>query len=153
MIKIRPARISDALKINVCEADCLEIWRTSMAEPDKAIARAIVSSRDAFTALLDGEIICIFGVVTSSVINGTGSPWLLGSDLIKENPFEFLGRSKKYMAKLKEGYSKLENHVDVDNKVSILWLRWLGFKISKDAKPYGIVGKPFKRFTMGLDYV
>lgn len=148
MIEIRPAHIDDALRINVRAVDCREIWRMSMSDPEVALKRAISMSRESYTATFGGDIIGIFGVRTASVINRVGTPWLLGSDLITTVPFEFLAQSKEYIEKLKVGYTLLQNYVDVENRVSIRWLRWLGFKIDKNAVPYGLTQKPFRRFTM-----
>jgi hypothetical protein len=148
MIDIRASYIDDADHIRVRADDCREIWRTSLSDPNKAIRRAILSSRDAWTVFVDDEIMCIFGVATSSMINRVGTPWLLGSDLIVEHKYEFLAGSKKYIDLMKHGYSKLVNHVDQDNELSILWLQWLGFDVETEAKPYGAIGKPFRKFTM-----
>lgn len=149
MVDIRKAMLSDSDRIDVRAGDCREIWRTSMSAPAAAIERAIGSSERAWTALIDGEIMCVFGVVTSSLVTARGSPWLLGSDLIAEYPYEFLGHSRDFLERMKSGYDGLTNYVDVDNDVSITWLKWLGFAFEDEPMPYGILQRPFLKFSMG----
>lgn len=147
MIDVKPSHIDDAVQINVRESDAREIWRTSLSGPNKAVRRSILASRDVWTARIDGEIICIFGVADVSLITKTGAPWLLGSDLVEEQGLEFLVKTKKYMEKVKVGYDRLMNYVDADNEVSIKWLEWIGFTVGEPV-PFGAVGKPFRKFTL-----
>jgi hypothetical protein len=44
------------------------------------------------------------------------------------------------------------NYVYAENKKSIKWLEWLGFKV-RDAQPIGINGANFHRFEMVNDNV
>jgi len=148
MIEFRDAHIDDATRIDIRAADCREIWRTYMSDPNLTVALSIGSSGKAYTALLDGEIICIFGVATTSVIGRVGAPWLIGSDLVAKVPRRFLVESKERVQKMKDGYSLLKNYVDVENSVSIKWLKWLGFTIDEEIRTHGLAKKPFRKFTM-----
>lgn len=152
MINIRPANIEDADNINVREVDVREIWRTSLSDPNRAVKRSIMASREAWTALWDGEIMAIFGVCDLSVLNRVGTPWLIGSDLLLEHKKEFLKYTIEYMEKVKYGYSKLVNYIDDENEVTKHWLKWLGFKL-EEPLPYGAIGKKFRRFTMEIAHV
>jgi len=140
--------MADADRIVVRGDDCREIWRTSFSRPQAAIKRAINGAKEAWTAEGDGEIICIFGVSTTSVISNTGTPWLLGSDLILECPYEFLGRSKEFINRMLEHYRVLQNYVDAENVISIRWLRWMGFDVTDETEIYGMAKKPFHHFEM-----
>ena len=40
--------------------------------------------------------------------------------------------------------------VDADNDVSIAWLKWLGFAFEDEPMPYGILQRPFLKFSMGV---
>lgn len=133
---------------NMRDADIAEVWRTSMSKPEKAIRRAVSMSQDAWVARCNGDLICIFGVASIGVITKTGSPWLLATDNILKYPFHFLDKSRYYIAEMASNFDRLVNHVDADNKVSIRWLRWLGFDVSKKPKPYGIFEMPFYEFEM-----
>ena len=152
MIEIRPANIEDALHINVRECDVREIWRTSLSDPNIAIRRSIIASRDVWTALWDGEIMAVFGVADKSVVNKVGSPWLLASDLLLEHKREFITNTKIYMEEVKQGYDLLTNYIDDDNKITQIWLEYLGFTL-EDPVPYGAIGKPFRKFTMEINHV
>lgn len=41
--------------------------------------------------------------------------------------WQFARECKKWLNRLMEGHSRLENMVSVENAVAIKWLRWLGF--------------------------
>lgn len=147
VIDIRPAHIDDGDHLLIREIDSREIWRTCLSDPQAALRMSIATSRDAWTVFVDDEIMCIFGVSTISTLTGLGSPWLIGSDLIEEYKWDFLDGSKPFVEKLKFGYKKLENYVDDENRLSIAWLKWMGFKVD-DPLPHGPLGKQFRKFTM-----
>lgn len=147
---IRPATIEDAIcvALNVREADRLEIWASDQLTPVAALVRAYNRSAACFCLVVDGEIACIYGVAPLSTLTGTASPWMIGTDLIKKNQFTFLRKCKKSVLDMVRPYSTLTNYVDSRNKLSIRWLKWLGFNVNARPEPYGAMGMLFHRFEL-----
>jgi len=144
--EVEPQHI-DALVENMRQADRDEVAAVS-ARPLKQIVQDSVDLSSWVRAgLVNGELACIWGICPTSLIGRKGTPWLLATPVIEKYPVAFLRRCKPCIKKFKKAYRFMENHVDVRNKVAIHWLKWMGFKFDK-AKPWGIQGKDFYRFSM-----
>lgn len=135
------------LSKNLRESDKMEIQASHGRPPYEAIRDSVAMSPEPLTGLVDGKVMCIFGVGVASPLSTKGSPWLLGSDLVDEHSKIFLKLNKVWLEAVKDRYEELENYVDVRNKKTIVWLRWLGFKIHKP-EPYGVEGRLFRKFEL-----
>ena len=120
----------------------LEAEHTPIIQANSSLMKAV--------ALIEDELACIIGVCSASksIINVVGVPWLLGTEVIKNNKREFCGEYAKIINQMLSEFSLLENYVDSNNKDAIKFLKRAGFKIG-DAMPVGIDGHPFHKFTMG----
>lgn len=96
----------------------------------------------------DGEPVAVFGLAPVSMIGGIGSPWLLGTDRVREFSGALIRYGHKYITAMTAQYPELINYVDARNTASIRWLKRLGFTIH-EAAPIGHQGLPFHKFTMG----
>jgi hypothetical protein len=132
------------------QADVDEVWASNHHTPEEALDRSFRLSDEPFTGLVDGEVVCIFGVAQPTPLADNGSPWLLASDLVEEHAHTFLRVNRVYVKEIRKRYPLLENYVDCRNTASIRWLKWLGFKFDKPA-PYGPDGLPFLRFEYRRD--
>lgn len=113
---------------NMREADRREVWASDRWLPLYALDRSLLSSHKAWTCLVRGVPAFTWGVAPrGSILSETGNPWLLGTDAIMEVRREFLKQSRAYVARMHDGFTRLENIVHVENKLSIRWLKWCGF--------------------------
>lgn len=128
-------------------ADVAEIWAASRSEPLDALCRAVKVSSEAWAGLVDGKVVCLFGVAPVSIMGGKGSPWMLGSDLIDRHAVTFLRRCRGVVSRWRTVYPTLENVVDARNVVAHRWLRWLGFTLG-EPRPHGPDMMPFLPFHM-----
>ena len=126
-------------------ADVDEVWASNHHTPKESLERSFSMSAEPFTGLVDGEVVCIFGVALQTPLSDAGSPWLLASDLVEDHAHTFLRVNRVYVREIKKRYPLLENYVDCRNAASIRWLKWLGFEFDEPA-PYGPEGLPFMRF-------
>ncbi|RAU21077.1 hypothetical protein CU669_15080 [Paramagnetospirillum kuznetsovii] len=134
--------------VGMREADRDEVWASSHALPIDALERSLSASTMAWTGMVDGIPVCMFGVAPRSLLDGrVGAPWMLGTYEVERHSKAFLRRNKAYVAQMLEAYPVLENHVDVRHGISIKWLQWLGFTIGPVA-PHGPDDMPFHKFTM-----
>jgi len=145
-IDIRPTRILDvpALADRVRSADRDEIMASHGLSPLAGLMLAVHASEGPRTALVDGEVMAIFGVAPD---DAGAQPWLIGAEGIELFHVPFLRRSRAWVREAKARHGLLKNWVDARNTVSIRWLGWLGFEIG-EAQPHGFCRLPFHPFEM-----
>ena len=150
-VEIRDVEEGDiaVLVRNMREHDKMEVNAATHMGLRNAVQTSVIMSTYSKTGLVNDELVCMWGVCPISLLSGSGSPWMLGTDLITEKQRIFLRRSKPWLADIRKDYRYLENFVDARNVLSIKWLKWLGFEMD-EAEPYGIHGEPFHKFTMEI---
>ncbi len=131
------------------QADRDEIWASHRWTPQYALDRSLRNSTYAWAAVIEGEVVCMFGVAARSVLTGEGSPWMLGTDGIVRHASKFLRDCRECLDAMHSVYPLLTNYVDDRNVASKRWLGWLGFKLD-EPEPYGAEKRPFRRFERGL---
>lgn len=136
----------EELAETMAEADVQECWAASHHTPLASLQLSDLASSDTQTGLADGEVVCIFGVSPLSILSGSGSPWMLTSDLVSKHARVFARGNKVWMKMQKERWQSMRNHVDARNTRSIRWLKWMGFDF-KEAKPFGAEQMPFHEFS------
>ena len=147
MIEIIQATTDHARTIQLRQVDVDEILATSGRRPTEALVECVTQSTASWCGLVDGEPVVLFGVGPLNILNGMGSPWMVGSDLLNQHAFELLRKSRQCMEQMHQLYPVLFNLVDERNIVSRRWLRWLGFSFYKPIR-YGVEGRlfiPFER--------
>lgn len=147
--EIREATADDipALAAAMRQADREEVDAAHGHTAEEALAASLAGSTRAWTGLVDGEPVCMFGVGPISVLAGRGAPWMLGTDRLERCPRTFLRRSRTCVAAMLAVYPWLENYVAEKNTVSIAWLRWLGFTLAEE--PVTLPnGSQFRHFEM-----
>ena len=150
-VEIRDVEEGDiaVLVRNMREHDKMEVNAATHMGIRNAVQTSVIMSTYSKTGLVNDELVCMWGVCPISLLSGSGSPWMLGTDLITEKQRIFLRRSKPWLDDIRKDYRYLENFVDARNVMSIKWLKWLGFEMD-EAEPYGIHGEPFHKFTMEI---
>ena len=113
-------------------------------KPGIALHDTYARSQRAWTVLIDGEEVAMFGVV-GSAMSSIGIPWLICGERLLDHPVAFARQSKKYLPLLAEGYDVLINYVIDTNEVAKKWLRWLGFTLGQPA-PYGVKQELFRSY-------
>lgn len=145
LIEVRPAVPSDAGGLVLRPEDRLEAEAWSHDPPEKTVADSIAGSSEAWAGLAGGELVCLFGVAPLTLVGVTGIPWLMGSVRLEQHQRAFLRRNRDFVERWNREYPVLRNFVDVRNKTSQRWLRWLGFTLGEPV-PYGVSGLPFHPF-------
>ena len=139
-----PAHVAE-LAQTIRSADVEEVWAMTHQTPRQALQQAV--TRQTRTGLADGEVLCIFGVHSPTVLGMTGVPWMLSSDALPKHARAFLRGSVEWIEMIRHQYSLLVNYVDARNLMAIRWLKWLGFELQEPV-PYGAEQLPFHRFEM-----
>lgn len=145
---IIPAEYSHIVGIadDVRPEDKAELWATNYSSPERTMKLGLDVSSRAFTGMVDDVPVCMWGVVTDSVIFRSGIPWMVCSKGVERVAKTFLKESKPLMVKLCDGYDRLDNYVDARNTRTMGWLKWMGFEFSEEPEPYGVLQVPFYKF-------
>lgn len=130
------------------DADRQELAACSGRTPLDALMKAVP------TSILTGVVYrrdtpcAIFGTKPLSLIEGIGSPWVLGTDAMYGDPSVLTRLGRWYLAAVQEQFPRLVNFVDARNTRAVTWLEHIGFELG-DAAPHGVAGLPFHRLEMG----
>ena len=128
------------------QADRDEVAASHGITPLAAMEMSLRRSRRAWTIMSPAGVpVGMFGVGDTNILAGVGSPWLLGTDELPRHAIIFLRQCPYWVGQLLEGYTVLRNCVDDRNKLSIRWLKWLGFDVGK---PVAFKGQLFRMFEM-----
>lgn len=112
------------------------------------ISASLTATDDAVVAISAwGEPLAVFGVGTLSLLYNTGIPWMLCTPKAMRHRRAFIWQARQYTGAMLKHYTRLENHVDARNRVSVAWLQHIGFKMHEPA-PHGALGLPFHRFSI-----
>lgn len=148
MAHYRKATLGDCVKLapNLREADQKELLLSSGEEPLEALIASLQASEECNAILNDeDEVVGIFGV--APVDEHLGSPWLLGSEGIKDIAKEFIEGSHDWVEQVQSKYRVLVNYVHKDNEIAIKWLRKLDFQFIKLVEEFGVGKAPFYEFV------
>lgn len=134
---------------NIRDHDREEILYLTLMRPGPAIRMTVAHAVGIWTATVDGEIACIFGINRKTAVSDIGVPWLLGTPVVDTLPMTFLRGSVGYYKRMEKAFPKMENVVMADHKQAVSWLSWLGFDMG-EPMPIGVDGRKYIRFTKGL---
>jgi hypothetical protein len=148
--RIEVANLKDAEYIskNLRTPDLEEMAAASGMRPQHVIISGLKHSAECYIGYINDKPVCIWGVVSECLLTGRATPWLFGTDDLDKYAITFLKRCKKPLMSMLEKYDTLINYVDVRNTKAISWLKWLGFTVEEEAKPYGVKMLPFRKFYM-----
>ncbi len=111
--------------------DCIKECQAFGKTPKVAAEEAFQRSDEAYTGLTDGRVGAVFGVVPFALLGSTGRPWMLSTELTAKEWLYTARASKKFIRHTLRRYERLENAVDNRYKLSIKWLKWLGFTVER----------------------
>jgi ribosomal protein S18 acetylase RimI-like enzyme len=147
VIRLVPATIDhiDPIARNMRAWDVAEATAFGHS-PHIALRMGLAGSFDCYTALIDDKPEAMLGLVPKNILEGEGSPWMLGTDKVYEHPRAVLVLSRKVVAIWSDSTPRLRNLVAAGNVRAIRYLRRLGFTIGKE--PVVIGGTEFVTFTL-----
>ena len=130
---------------NMREADAIEVWAAYRHTPIEALELSIKNSYTCMIVYGDDVPLTALGLVLRGFLSDTGVPWLLSAEQALDHRKEFLRLSPPVIDKMLQIRPKLVNYVHTENKLSIRWLKWLGF-IIENPEPMKTTGELFHRF-------
>ncbi len=135
IVKIIPAEYRHCKMIigNLRERD-RHIFDT-YENPEFIIQQELLKSNSCFSGFINGEIVCMWGIHVSTLLNDEAYIWMLTTKAIEDNIFTFIRQSKKLLNNILAECSLVRGYVVADNTRSIRWLKWLGFKFNSIDDP------------------
>lgn len=148
-----PAGLGDALYIaeHLRQSDVDELVASYGDDVNMSavLKTAWERSSQCFVGLDDRSTpVMILGVVP--IMDGLGSPWLLGTEQMVEARHALIHEMQVYMEMFHEEYPTLLNKVDARQRKTIKWLEYLGFEVGEEV-PEGPYDMPFKYFRSVRD--
>lgn len=124
--------------------DCTEIREDR--DPLAVVRDSLARSTHAWTWLVDGVPVCMWGVAPRSILGGAAWVWFLASDAIIDcDRRTFLVGSRAIVRSLLDIYPRLEGYVDERFAPSVRWIRKMGFRLgARFVHPAGV---PFCHFV------
>ena len=108
-----------------------------------ALRVGLVGSSLVWTVMIDGRPEAMMGATPISLVEGTGRPWMLMTDVAARQRKALLRLGIIYTAAMHRQYALLDNWVHADNAPSIRWLSRLGYAVGAVDV---IGGEPMRRF-------
>lgn len=130
---------------NMRQPDIDEVWAAARISPLEGLQQSVASTAKPITGLINGEVACLYGLGSPTILSTIGVPWLLTSHVVDKHPLAFLRGCRQYFEEQTRGFDILVNFVDARHTAAKHWIRWLGFTIHP-AEPYGPFGYPFHKF-------
>lgn len=138
----------DHLAQHMREQDVAEVLAAGHDNLRHVLEHGVQASTWCWSAFVDGELACIFGVAPlGTLLDSRGAPWLLGTDLIPKHRRIFARHARRYIDAMLAAHPQLVNAVHARNTVAVQWLQRMGFHL-EPAHPAGPHGEPFHVFTM-----
>ena len=123
--------------------ECAALGRT----PKSALRLGLVGSIHCFTALRDGRPEAMFGLADVCALNGTGAPWMLGTEAIYEEPRAMLAVGPKIIDLWRFNCRRMSNIVGAQNVRAQRMLRAWKFTVGDKVTMIG--GLEFLDFSLG----
>lgn len=133
---------ADAMYVasNLKEDNQLEILACMGDNALADILQSLKTSDDIGCLYINHLPAAIYGVKRKSPLSSEGLGWLLMTSEVERHKVFVAKACKKGLAAILAKYDRVFNHVNVENKSIIRWLKWLGAELEGPV-PYGAYGK------------
>lgn len=149
MIKfVKPTgKLVEQIALTMRKEDALEVYLSHGKNPFDSLMDSWRISDYSVIITDDDTPLCMYGLVKTTIMTGAGVPWMLSSTEVLKHVKTLLPKSKDVVAEMLTVCTRLSNHVHCDNKMSIRWLKWLGFTM-EEPQFYGVHNELFHRFNL-----
>lgn len=145
---VRPTvELVAAIAADMRQADRDEVWASHNHTPVEALMAGWGISHTSVVVTVEGKPCVMMGLVIRDILSGAGVPWLLGTETALKHKREFIIQVPAVINEMLDICPKLVNYVHVENKVSVRWLKRIGFTLDEPL-PYGYSNELFHRFHL-----
>ncbi|MBP2652631.1 MAG: hypothetical protein H6Q73_200 [Firmicutes bacterium] len=141
MVNVRQANLDDVdyIGARMRGEDVEECLAIANMNGQDALFMSYASSCESWVAEVNGEIVCIYGVVKPN------SLWMLFVCGIDQLPMSFFRESRIQLTSLLDRYGVLGNYTAANNTFILKWLTWLGFSIGPEEVYNGVSIRRFRK--------
>lgn len=132
---------------HLTEADRVELFAGGHKSVEKVIRDAVRKSKACIVAVYEDKPLTIYGLYKSSVLGNGGIPWMLTTHQSKQYRREYMVYTRLVIDEMLEECDVLSNYVHAKNRISIKWLKALGFTID-EPEENPITKELFHRFHL-----
>lgn len=141
MGKLRAMVPADCVGVTLRREDSLECRAAGHRDDAEALRLSLEASAAAIVWEVDGKPVAFAGLVRGAL--DETRPWLLTTDEARKHPLALHRMALRFLASCAAaGHTVLEQHVDADYRLALVWLRRLGFHVAPP-QPWGPFGHPF----------
>lgn len=133
---------------NMREAEIREVADSYGLSPLDALLMEVKRSAVAWAWVIDGEVACMFGIVSQAALSDVSYPWFLTTPLVERHSRQFARTCKTLLPELIAHHPRLVGMVDARYALSVRWLKWLGARLGPE-QPWGVARAPFRHFEIG----
>ena len=136
MVKfVRPTqKLIEQIAADMRQSDVDEVWASHRHTPLQSLTSAMSSSDYRAVVVAGGVPIAALGLRMNSYLSDEGVPWLLSTNEALKHKREFLANTAEVISDMLMLSPRLVNYVHANNKLSIRWLKWIGFTIDEPAE-------------------
>lgn len=102
-----------------------------LANANATLSECLFMSESWWLGEVDGQIVCMWGLISPTFLSSRAYLWLLSTDLIEQHKFVFTRYSQRVIEQLLERYPIIVGHVAAEASQSIRWVKWLGAKLGE----------------------
>lgn len=132
---------------NVRHDDVVELDALNGLTIEKALDQVHDLEKNSQVWVVEQKPVCIFGVTPLPEDSSIGIIWMLATKDFDKYAMPFAFRCKKVVEQMIKNYEYVYNYIHDKNKLSVKWLKWLGFSFDKP-EPIGHKGANFYRFEL-----
>lgn len=121
------------------QADALQALEKSIfadtAWANKALVGYMTMSDRTYVGIVDGEIVCIWGVLRQSMLSDRGYLWLIVTEASEDHKFLIIRYSQRIITELLKRYHVLWGECKTSDSRARKWMRLLGASFSQPEGP------------------
>ena len=103
------------------------LWLTQMeGENEKLLRQCLRLSEVSWVGMVDGEVLCFYGLIPPSLISDTAYLWLQTAPALNEHVFTFVRNSQIVIRDMLKYYPRIVGDCRLVDDRAIVWLKWLG---------------------------
>jgi len=90
------------------------------------LSRCLLLSSDLWVGMVDGKMICFWGLSPSTLLNNSAHLWLYTIEAFKGHEFIFVRKSQRVIEEMLKLYPTITGFTDARRPKAVRWLKWLG---------------------------